>query len=427
MIDDKKIKFLSVIKQAIDEAKPIQQEDVKPLLRLRNHADRLRDRSNPPPMLIEGIVPLGAVAALVALPGVGKSLVGVEIARCVAGGDAFAGRTVHSGRVIYACPDSPASTERRMLAIVSEVADKINTVCDFPPMPGSIDLLRRTVEAINATAGDPVCVVIIDTWDASRSHSDGGYAGQDGLIESIMSELRRLAADLELSVVLIHHSTRGETGRARGSLVFDARADFIGSIEADKSPGRVKLTATKNRDGELGPVGAWRIVPVEVEGESVPTLVADNKVVRPSTPTDNQLRLLNFIANTPGKHTAATLVEKLDLSSKGVLSRLVENLRTNGLMEKRSYSLTTKGQESVPYVERDDQHLETPVPGRFLEVRDDAGRSVKSMRPAGTINRDAHHRPTTSPCISMGGPGRDDEDAFANAPIVPGMEASYER
>ncbi len=332
--------------EAVTTAKPLVPADA-PRLILRSHAERLRDREKPPPMLVSGMLPVGGTGMLVALPGAGKTLTGIELARSVAAGDTFAGRAVIQGRVLYACPDSPASTERRMLAIPESTAARILTVCDLPAMPGSLPGLRDAITESNSV-GDPIRLVIIDTWDSARFHSDGGWAGQDGLVEGIMAELRRMAADLSLAIVVIHHATRADNGRARGSVVMDARQDFIGLVEGDGS--MVRLTAIKCRDGERGPIGSWRVLPVEVAGAMVPTLVPAD-IARPvgQAAHDDDTRVLCFLAINAGQEgmSLPRIAKHLGHRGNGQAAAIVARLRQAGLVEAGNYSLTPDGQTRV--------------------------------------------------------------------------------
>lgn len=298
---------------------------------LRWHDDRERERSQPPVMIVAGLLPLGGVGALVALPGVGKTLVASELTRCVAAGAPFLERSTLAGRVIYACPDSPASTERRLLALPAEVGARIATVMELA-LPAGIDALRSAIQSANAS-GDPVRLVVIDTWDASRTHTDGGYAGQDGMVESILGPLRRLAVETALAVLVLHHCTRGDNGRARGSLVFDARVDWIATIEAVGST--LVLTATKNRDGERGPIGAFQIASEVINGASVPVLVPVGSGPRPALrtpPADREGAVLAILARHQGEMTKRALAEQSGVPEGSIL-RPIDRLRTKGLVE----------------------------------------------------------------------------------------------
>lgn len=344
---------------------------------LRSHADRMRDRFSPSPMLIDGAFPLGGVGAVVAMPGAGKTLISVEISRCVAAGVPFMGRATMQGRVLYACPDSPASTERRLLTIDDEVASRIDSIAEIPALPGSIPALREVVEAVNL-GGDPVRLIVIDTWDSARSHVSDGYAGQDALIESAMGGLRKMAADLSLSVLVVHHATRADNGRARGSVVFDARADWIAVAEGD---GRfVRLKSTKSRDGERGDLGSFEIQAVDVGGAMVPKLVAAVGHVRADAPDvgKQDYALLKHVVIREGKHTAASLAKDLGLSGKSAVARAADRLRASGYLNPGEFTPTEAGRaqidsmfdtdnSSVPEADFID-HRSTPLERSFRAV-----------------------------------------------------------
>lgn len=379
----------------------------EPRIILRSHADRMRERFTPPPMLIAGCLPRGAAGAIFARPGAGKSLVGVELARCVASGDPFAGRSVEQGRVIYCCQDSPASTERRMLAIDADVAANISTVCRLPSLPGGLDDLRAAVEAVNTSPGLPLRLLVLDTWDSARSHSDGGWAGQDGLVEGIMSGLRQMAEDYGIGVIVVHHTTRGDDSRARGSAVFDAKCDWMASVTGDGHT--VALESTKVRDGEQGRVGSWRITAVAVGEAMVPILATVDAEAHPVATTDADA-LVGFLASHDGKHTARTLRECLSLSGS-VLERLTDEARRQGWIAPGGYSLTAAGRgraDDLLLGEAGQTGTPTGTPGQTN--RDGAGQTANTVRPTGTDHRDApslSHRPVS---IGNGRDGHRDGD-----------------
>lgn len=314
---------------------------------LRTHGDRMRDRWEPRPELVDGLIPADGLAAFVALPGVGKSITLMELARCVGTGEPFAGRATRRGRVIYACPDSPASTERRAMAL-GGAADSVLTVVDLPPLPGGLPALRAAIEKHNAAnEGDPIRLLIVDTWDASREHADGGYAGQDGLAENIMRGLRHIASDLQLAVVVAHHATRADNGRARGSVVFDARADAIVIVEQD-SPGTVRLRAIKNRDGECGPLGLFHIESADVNGQSVPVLRwGGTAAAAQSEDDDRAVAMLRWIVQHPEQATARGIKAGMGLTSGSTLTRTADELRARGWIEPGSFRPTDEGRAQI--------------------------------------------------------------------------------
>ncbi len=389
----------------------------EPELVVHTHADRMRERLAPPPMLIDGLLPVGGLGAIVAMPGAGKTLIAIEMTRCVASGEPFLGRQVTPGAVIYACPDSPVSTERRLLAIPESVGTHIHTVCDLIPLPHGMAALRRAVLKINATT--PVRLLILDTWDSARQHASDGWAGQDALIEHLMRELRTLARELSLAVVVVHHATRQDHGRARGSVVFDARADWIAVAEGEDP--EVLLRSIKCRDGERGAIGGFRIQPVDVGGKAVPTLVAmtpgDAEAPPPeSSLQDRTMALLIFLVTHPGTHSAAELAGVLGLRGKGGVSVAIQDLRSHGLLEADSYAPTQAGVEAanehmgMHWLKRPDSHEKhatsrhsgrssREVPGRSWTTLD--GREIPSVQ-SGRPNEICPHRPGVHTPIGCG-------------------------
>lgn len=313
-------------------------------LQLRSHADRKREREQPPAMVIAGCLPMGGLGAVVAMPGSGKTLVGLEMARCVAAGEPFLGQATMPGRVIYCCPDSPASTERRMLAM-GAAGERVLSVTELPRLPAGQSALADAVAATNAAAAserDKVRLVVIDTWDSAREHSDGGWAGQDATLEASLSDLRSLAAAHGLGVLIVHHATRADNGRARGSVVFDARCDFIGVAEGNGKV--ITIKAIKNRDGVAGPLGRFTIATEDVSGRPEPVLRAGAPEAAPATATLAE-RLLRHLTVNDGPRSVGGLAKALGERGKGGVERALTQLRKDKCLE--GYTPTTDGRKRV--------------------------------------------------------------------------------
>lgn len=313
----------------------------------RYHADRLANRLSPPPDLVDGCLPVGGLAAFIALPGVGKTLMSLELARCIASGEPFAGRATQRGKVIYLCPDAPASTERRMLAMPAEVHANIVSVVTMPKrLPADIEGLRLLIEHENDN--DPnnrVLLVVVDTWDAARSHAGGGYADQDAMAEGVLAELRTIVEAYRCSACIVHHSTKADTGSARGTLVFEARLEWKASVEAAGET--VLLTTTKNRDGERGHVGSWRIKPVVIGEKAVPVLVPqDEKGTRDASADARDARILRAIiglADAGEKLTNRSVAAAAGVNWGNSLLRALERLREAGHLSRKGLSPTDSG------------------------------------------------------------------------------------
>jgi len=121
---------------------------------------------------------------------------------------------------------------------------------------------------------DNLRLVVLDTWDSNREHISGGYSEQDAQIETTLSHLRKVAKQRQLNFVVVHHATRGDGEVARGSQVFDARCDWMGTVI--RTDDTLTVKTTKIRDGIQTEVGNWKITsavhPQCAEGPTIPSL-----------------------------------------------------------------------------------------------------------------------------------------------------------
>lgn len=310
----------------------------EPNIIVREHADRLRDLRNPPPEIIQGLIGVGNLVCLVALPKQGKTLVSLATAESVASGDPLGEREVKMpGRVLYLCTDAPASTERRMLALTDAAKHNVSSVPEFPPLPGGIKELSQILEAAKS---NPYRLVVLDTWDSTRDHAGGSWADQDGVIEMVMRGLRKLAREYEIGILIVHHATRSDGGRTRGSVVFDARMDAMGLVE--QKDGIISLSVLWSRDHEASIVGRWEIEAIDLwnDGNEVPRL-APVETGKASMP-ESHLAVLKAVYQGADSHSSIAQKSKL---SRGSLPKIIKKLREECLMEMESYTLTPEGRE----------------------------------------------------------------------------------
>lgn len=334
--------------------KGIVENPIRPMI-LRTHEDRYRDTLIPPPRLIDGLLPLGGIGAVIAQPGGGKTLWVVELCRAVAMGDALGHHSASKGKVVYICTDAPDDTERRMLSLPEEARKGIYTVTKAPRFPSGIEAL---LEALDTVSG--VKLVVLDTWDSNRDHADGGYSGQDMLIEQAMSTMRDIARDRMLSIVVIHHSTRGDAQQARGSLVFDARCDWMATCEAEENSDIITVKTTKNRCGSCGIIGDWRIHanphPDAPDEPTIPALeflsVVEASAVKGHKKSIDAQNLLFaalniFVENENGKVTYQKIQDELECPSRGKVQKIVKELRERDYVYETEMVVTECGKRAM--------------------------------------------------------------------------------
>lgn len=301
------------------------------------------------PWLVPGMLPPVGVAAFIASPGVGKSLTLLELSRAVAIGGVFAGRQVSkAGNVLYCCPDSPASNLRRLMAFTEKERDRI-CVLESISIPGDMPALTLELQA-RAERGQKIDLLVIDTWDASRDHGDGGgYSAVDARVEMTMRAVRGLADQFELLVAVSHHCTRA-ADHARGTMVFDAKCEAIFVLKGEDK--RLKMTSPKIRDGDPSAIDvSWRIVPVvvpELESDvTVPTLqLIQGDCAPPKVEDKLDLAVRKLLG---GPKSQSQLAKEVGISKGRGSAALARKLEERGLAIKTGsvYELTPAGKTKI--------------------------------------------------------------------------------
>lgn len=305
---------------------------------------------------IDGLLPTHGLGLIFAEPGCGKSLMAAMLAEATAIGALFAGRTVRTGRVVYACPDSPSSTKRRLAALAAEARKRIMALPELE-LPADAEELATWLEA-QQTLGDPVRLLLVDTWDTVRVMSGGGWAQEDANVIECAKILREIAERLKVAIVLIHHSTKNlEAPTARGSAVLRGKLDWEGYLRRVED-GVLELITKKTRDGEMGTVGSFRIVaaPHPADGKPTPRLeylvgglaVANAKMqeraaAKAKLDEDRRKVLLGLAAAPDTCRTKAGLAAAVGMSPTSWY-RLAKQLREDGLITSRNFFLSAAGQ-----------------------------------------------------------------------------------
>lgn len=212
----------------------------------------------PPRWLVNDLLEIGHVGMMVALPGVGKTVLGIELSRCVVMGDKFGKHQCVKGRVLYVCPDSPKSTMARLMGVPMPHRKAILTASEWPALPNGVEQLRQELK-FRQDIGQPVSLVVLDTLDSMRASAGGAYSEQDDLFTDIMVRLRTLAEEKAIAIVILHHTSKTDKdGMPRGSSIIEAKLDWRGVVIQDDEDDRLlRLESGKLRDGIKGEVGRW--------------------------------------------------------------------------------------------------------------------------------------------------------------------------
>lgn len=200
-----------------------------------------------PNWLLPGILPEVGAFVLAAKPKAGKSWWSLALALAVAQGGAFLGRAVPQGGCLYLALED---TERRLQDRVKKLQpDAVDHPDDFstlaivrtaPFIGGGLEEMLRTAISKATT---PVRLVVVDTFALVRKPGGGFGSTQYEKDYSDMAALKRVADEMKVCVLVIHHvrkqgaddahdtvsGTNGIAGAADGTLILNRQRGSDGS------------------------------------------------------------------------------------------------------------------------------------------------------------------------------------------------------
>jgi putative DNA primase/helicase len=244
---------------------------------------RTFDKIEPEPLrwLWPGVFPLGKLSLLVGDPGVGKSLITVDIAAHVSRGEPWCdGSACPMGRILLlSAEDDPADTIRPRLDAAGARVQSVHLIEGVPLEGGRIgdfDLSKdigKLGELLsgNDSATVPFRVVIVDPISAYLGGADSHV---NAAVRQILSPLASLAAKYRVAVLAVSHLNKSggpAMYRATGSLAFTAAARSAWAVGKDPEDGaRVLMMPIKQNLAEDTGGFAYRLVNVESEGAKIP-------------------------------------------------------------------------------------------------------------------------------------------------------------
>ena len=222
-------------------------------------ADYVLSQVTNPDWLITDVFERNRLITVFGEPKSGKSFIAIAMACAVARGGDFYGHTVtKSSPVVYLAGEGVSGIKRRLAAynqsefggdlkgvplFLSNRGSRINEAEEYQKLEDEINLLKQEVGEIG--------LIIFDTFQ--RNFSGDENSAQE--VNKFVKAADQLIHDFDCTVLLVHHTGRGNKGRARGSSVLDASIDgeFLvkrddKTIDGEKQM-YVKMRQTKNKDG----------------------------------------------------------------------------------------------------------------------------------------------------------------------------------
>lgn len=186
--------------------------------------------------LIDGILPLGGLAALVALPHGFKSSLAIEMACSVAAGEPCLGRKTHSGPVVYIAAEGQSGIKKRVRAWCKHHGvDAGNLRGRLHVVPCALDLLEaEVIESLLARIGSIDVRPVLIVNDTLARCIGGGDKNEARDMGRFINGCATLGVPFGATVLIVHHT--GKTGKSpRGSSALE------GGVEA-------QIRMTRHRD-----------------------------------------------------------------------------------------------------------------------------------------------------------------------------------
>ena len=185
---------------------------------------------------VRGVIPAKALVVVFGPPKGGKTFSVCDLTMHAAHGLDWHGCAIpRRMRVVYLCGEGVTGLRVRLKAWL-EHHDGIAEPGSFHVLPLALSLPDRAsslVEALRPLAPD---IIVTDTLNA---YFGGGDENSTQDMSAFCMAVRYLRDELGCSIVVIHHTGHGDSGRERGSIVLRATADVLIQVAKDEARGQL--------------------------------------------------------------------------------------------------------------------------------------------------------------------------------------------
>lgn len=183
---------------------------------------------------IEDLIQESGLAVLGGEPGLGKSFLALDIGASVATGSPWHGSNTEKGRVLYVAAEGVEGLEARLSAWESSRGIEIPED-EFLVMEGGFVLTddKAVRELSDIIRDQNIRLVILDTLSQLAGVEDENAAAQ--LARTMNSAKALRMANEGASVLLVHHTGKGEKARLRGSSAIKGNVDAVIIAKGDSS------------------------------------------------------------------------------------------------------------------------------------------------------------------------------------------------
>lgn len=200
------------------------------------------------PWIIEGLIRDNELAMVFGKPGEGKTFYSLDMLCHISRGISYQGNYTEARPVVYIAAEAALGVRKRLMVwrdyFGESACDNFYLTEIAVPLTNKrvLQQLINEIEALNLEKP----IICFDTLAAVS----GGLNENDTKdMNNATGLFRKLINKLDGTIMVVHHSGRGDADRARGSSVLDGAMDVIIKIEKDDSA-VVEARITKIKDGE---------------------------------------------------------------------------------------------------------------------------------------------------------------------------------
>jgi hypothetical protein len=268
-------------------------------------AERKQRMSQTRDYIVEGLVRPGTLVAIQGRPGLGKTALGVRLARHLQDGEEVLGRQVKQASVVYIAAEDEDDVAGRLEA---EGADRVllaqleaGVPFDKPDKAQQLfgDLAAEAREA----APDLPVVIFVDTL---RATIGGASVLEDRVVSPGLNAIRQAAEKHGVAVIILHHTNRENTRASKGETLESVVVCELVLVEGSGDWVGIEIGKNRNGRGRVA-LGKMKMASVHLEFGEVAVigeLVADTQSMQSKENPykglgKNQSILLRLIQNQP--------------------------------------------------------------------------------------------------------------------------------
>ncbi|OEE34432.1 hypothetical protein A1QO_07900 [Vibrio genomosp. F10 str. ZF-129] len=244
---------------------------------------------------VKNYIPTNSMGVIYAPSASLKSFLAIDIACSVAEGFDWCGNKVKKGAVLYVAAEGALGASRRIRGWEIHNNATVNNlfVLDhaiFLTYPADMTSLKNAIKALEESNRIKFDLIILDTL--ARNFIGDENTQQD--MSKFITACDSLKAEIECSILLIHHTGKDASKGARGSSALRAACDCEFQVQRIDGGKSLNFISTKQKDIE-------ECEPIQIDFETVQLDVFDDE--------HNEIETLVKVAHSMQKKTAGNNLE----------------------------------------------------------------------------------------------------------------------